>query len=213
MPEKQLVNHMAAGCSERRRKNRGGRGRHNNEEAVETANNLYIRIRLHTCPRKVAPTLPRNYVAPELKANLIAGDREKSLEHFMADDFERKAVVVMGEPPADWQSARDCAALVESRGLEKKLPQSAQDLTPGVIDSMKYTITVAGDGLLKAEQADETVAETFVKPTEDLRRERERRVDAGDETASIKCNRPAPPAPKPAYKGGSGKGDGRSQPY
>jgi len=75
-----------------------------------------------------------------------------------------------------------------------------------VLDLIKDTATLPDGGSLKAEQAEETSVETFAKLTEDHRRERERRVDAGDETAKLKFNRPAPPASKPAEKGGSGKG-------
>jgi len=46
----------------------------------------------------IAPTTPRNYVLPELKANLVASDRENALLKFGSQDFKRKAVVMMGDP-------------------------------------------------------------------------------------------------------------------
>eukprot|EP00930_Biecheleria_cincta_P069928 TRINITY_DN575_c0_g3_i1.p1 TRINITY_DN575_c0_g3~~TRINITY_DN575_c0_g3_i1.p1 ORF type:complete len:877 (-),score=289.78 TRINITY_DN575_c0_g3_i1:28-2658(-) len=78
-----------------------------------------------------------------------------------------------------------------------------------VLDIVKDTATVGDGGFLKPEQAEETAVEQFAKLTEEHRRERERRVDAGDETAKLKFNRPAPPASKPAEKVG-GKGSSYS---
>eukprot|EP00930_Biecheleria_cincta_P069924 TRINITY_DN575_c0_g1_i1.p1 TRINITY_DN575_c0_g1~~TRINITY_DN575_c0_g1_i1.p1 ORF type:complete len:897 (-),score=279.03 TRINITY_DN575_c0_g1_i1:219-2840(-) len=77
-----------------------------------------------------------------------------------------------------------------------------------ILECAKDSVTLASGGFLKAEQAEDTAIETFVKLTEEHRRERERRVDAGDETAKLKFNKPAPPASRPAEKGGSGKGGG-----
>eukprot|EP00930_Biecheleria_cincta_P097595 TRINITY_DN892_c0_g1_i1.p1 TRINITY_DN892_c0_g1~~TRINITY_DN892_c0_g1_i1.p1 ORF type:complete len:901 (-),score=241.19 TRINITY_DN892_c0_g1_i1:130-2787(-) len=83
-----------------------------------------------------------------------------------------------------------------------------------VLDYVKDTVTLGEGSFLKAQQAEEIGIETFVKLTEDHRRERERRVDAGDETAKLKFNRPAPPPSKPGAppsKGGSsGKGGSSS---
>jgi len=86
------------------------------------------------------------------------------------------------------------------------LQQFAVKQLADVVDFIKDTATVGDGGFLKAEQAEDTPMDTFAKLTEDHRRERERRVDAGDETAQLKFNRPAPPASRPAEKGGSGKG-------
>eukprot|EP00930_Biecheleria_cincta_P097596 TRINITY_DN892_c0_g2_i1.p1 TRINITY_DN892_c0_g2~~TRINITY_DN892_c0_g2_i1.p1 ORF type:complete len:869 (-),score=256.49 TRINITY_DN892_c0_g2_i1:48-2276(-) len=51
----------------------------------------------------VAPLLGRNYIVPELRANLLPSERQKNLKHFVAKDFERKAVVVMGQPTASYK--------------------------------------------------------------------------------------------------------------
>ncbi|CAE8633145.1 unnamed protein product [Polarella glacialis] len=78
------------------------------------------------------------------------------------------------------------------------------------IELVKDTVTVdSARGFLKAEQAEDTPIETFLKLTEDHRRERERRIDAGDETAALKFSRPAPPgAARPAGGKGDSKGGG-----
>jgi len=58
---------------------------------------------------------------------------------------------------------------------------------------------------------DSTTHAHFVKLTEEHRRDRQRRIDAGDETAALKLSKPPSPPPKPAapqqqsrYGGGSG---------
>jgi len=55
-------------------------------------------------------------------------------------------------------------------------------------------------------QAEDTPVENFVKLTEEHRRERQRRIDAGDETAQIKFVRPAPAQAKQATATGYGRG-------
>merc|ERR1712157_587067 len=52
----------------------------------------------------VAPSMQRNYIIPELKANIIAEDRKKCLATFRRPYFTRKAKVLMGEPNADYKS-------------------------------------------------------------------------------------------------------------
>jgi len=75
-----------------------------------------------------------------------------------------------------------------------------------LLDLLKGTVVVESSGFLKSEQAEDTPVEMFVKLTEDHRRERERRVDAGDETAQLKFTRQAPQG---APAKGNGKGGGK----
>lgn len=58
------------------------------------------------------------------------------------------------------------------------------------------------DGVLTSQLADDLDCDIFVKMTEEGRRERQRRIDAGDETARLKFVQPPEPkpAPKPAPK-------------
>merc|ERR1719324_1256610 len=81
------------------------------------------------------------------------------------------------------------------------------------------------DGVLSAQLADDLDGfDIFVKLAEEHRRERQRRIDAGDETARLKFQPPtepkqvaetktaAKPADKPAEKGVKGKGkDGKGK--
>jgi len=53
----------------------------------------------------IAPTAQTNFVVAELKSNLLPADRADALLRFSANDFKRKAIVVMGEPEQaykDW---------------------------------------------------------------------------------------------------------------
>lgn len=51
----------------------------------------------------VAPTFPRKYIIPEMKANLVKSDRDEGLMRFTSADFHRKAVVIMGEPDQQYK--------------------------------------------------------------------------------------------------------------
>eukprot|EP00930_Biecheleria_cincta_P011306 TRINITY_DN113_c0_g1_i1.p1 TRINITY_DN113_c0_g1~~TRINITY_DN113_c0_g1_i1.p1 ORF type:complete len:838 (-),score=246.01 TRINITY_DN113_c0_g1_i1:112-2625(-) len=51
----------------------------------------------------VAPTLQMNFIVPELQKNLVKSDRQDALNRFAAEDFHRKAVVLMGEPNNDYK--------------------------------------------------------------------------------------------------------------
>mmetsp|Transcript_1932 Transcript_1932/g.3663 ORF Transcript_1932/g.3663 Transcript_1932/m.3663 type:complete len:858 (+) Transcript_1932:76-2649(+) len=75
---------------------------------------------------------------------------------------------------------------VKNFGVEK-----LEDL----IDMVKDTAEISGKNCLEAQLSDDTPMDNFVKLTEDHRRDRLRRLDAGDETAQLKFARPAPSAP------------------
>merc|ERR1712086_995333 len=83
----------------------------------------------------------------------------------------------------------------------------------GLVDFIKDTVKIDAKSMLEAALADDTPLDNFVKQTEDHRRERQRRMDAGDETAQLKFTKPSsPPPPKqskgpqaPAYPPAGGK--------
>lgn len=78
------------------------------------------------------------------------------------------------------------------------------------VELIKETISISDkNGFLKPELPDDASPADFVKVTEDHRRERQRRIDAGDETAQLKFTRPPPQAPKQPQSGSYG---GRSAP-
>merc|ERR1712187_65145 len=51
----------------------------------------------------LAPTLKRNYVMMEMRSNLLAKERKKALAQFSGPNFKKKAVVLVGEPPAEYK--------------------------------------------------------------------------------------------------------------
>ncbi|CAE6972650.1 Hnrnpu [Symbiodinium natans] len=77
--------------------------------------------------QNVSPCLNRSYVIGELKANLIAGDREATLSRFNSQDFARKAVVVMGEPTAEYKARVQSLILAEKKSkAEQEQKRKAQ---------------------------------------------------------------------------------------
>ena len=74
-----------------------------------------------------------------------------------------------------------------------------------LVELLKDSVSVDANGHLKADDPEDTPLERFVKLTEDNRRERQRRIDAGDETARLKFSRPAPPQ---ALRNDRGEGKG-----
>jgi len=62
-----------------------------------------------------------------------------------------------------------------------------------LVEHINDTVTIGEkNSFIEVVQAEDTPVEKFVKLTEEHRRERQRRVDAGDETAKLKFTRPAP---------------------
>merc|ERR1711871_1307125 len=53
--------------------------------------------------KALAPALKRNFVVNELRGNLLAEERKLALQRFSGPAFKRKAVVLMGEPPAEYK--------------------------------------------------------------------------------------------------------------
>jgi len=82
---------------------------------------------------------------------------------------------------------------VKNFGVEK-----IEDL----VDMVKDTAEISGKNCLEAQLSDDTPMDNFVKLTEDHRRDRMRRLDAGDETAALKFTRPAPSTPAPQKSSG-----------
>jgi len=117
----------------------------------------------------IAPTAPRNYVLPELKANLVAADRENALLKFGSQDFKRKAVVVMGDPD---QAFKDTvlAKLLE----EKKAKVEAERKKKAAEEERKKL----------AEQRKQKAIEAR-KAAEEARKKR-MRIKAGEEDEEMK---------------------------
>eukprot|EP00932_Pfiesteria_piscicida_P009490 SRR837773.20227.p1 GENE.SRR837773.20227~~SRR837773.20227.p1 ORF type:complete len:586 (-),score=353.16 SRR837773.20227:289-1992(-) len=54
--------------------------------------------------KHIAPVAKRNFVVPELKANLVAADRKKALARFSTPHFKKTAHVFVGEPSAEFKA-------------------------------------------------------------------------------------------------------------
>lgn len=75
------------------------------------------------------------------------------------------------------------------------------------VDLIKDTLTITEEkSFLESVLSEDTPPDIFVKLTEDHRRERQRRMDAGDETAKLKFTRPAPPPPRQPQSGAQSGG-------
>lgn len=79
------------------------------------------------------------------------------------------------------------------------------------IDLIKDSVEINKEGYMQAPLADSTTHNHFVKLTEDCRRARQTRVDAGDETARISFPSPAEMRMQPA-KRNAGAGGGGAAP-
>uniref|UniRef100_A0A7S2VQ84 HTH OST-type domain-containing protein n=1 Tax=Zooxanthella nutricula TaxID=1333877 RepID=A0A7S2VQ84_9DINO len=84
---------------------------------------------------------------------------------------------------------------------------------PALVELIKDTLGMdEKSGFLKTILADDVSLDDFVKYTEDHRRERQQRIDAGDETAKLRFTRPAPPPPpNDARQGGGGRSSHHQQ--
>jgi len=82
-----------------------------------------------------------------------------------------------------------------------------------LVDLLKDSVSVdAESGHVKADAEEASPLDSFVKLTEDNRRERARRIDAGDETARLKFTRPQAAGGKGFDRKGGHKGPGKGSP-
>eukprot|EP00437_Effrenium_voratum_P003273 CAMPEP_0181419836 /NCGR_PEP_ID=MMETSP1110-20121109/12278_1 /TAXON_ID=174948 /ORGANISM="Symbiodinium sp., Strain CCMP421" /LENGTH=923 /DNA_ID=CAMNT_0023542863 /DNA_START=46 /DNA_END=2815 /DNA_ORIENTATION=- len=79
--------------------------------------------------------------------------------------------------------------------------------TEGLISLIKDTVELSPSGSMETQLSDDTPLDNFVRLTEDARRDRQLRIDSGDELAYLKFQRPTPaPAAYDKGKGAHGKG-------
>merc|ERR1712003_11865 len=70
---------------------------------------------------------------------------------------------------------------------------------------IKDAVKINSKNMLEAELGEAEALEKFVKQTEEHRRERQRRMDAGDETAQLKFTKPSSPPPPGKQQNTGGK--------
>merc|ERR1712048_642555 len=81
------------------------------------------------------------------------------------------------------------------------------------VELIKDTICIKSTGMMEHVLDVDSTVDHFVKLTEEHRRDRQRRLDAGDETALLKFNKPAPPPNKPPAQGTQGRGTSAQPSY
>mmetsp|Transcript_101547 Transcript_101547/g.206193 ORF Transcript_101547/g.206193 Transcript_101547/m.206193 type:complete len:917 (+) Transcript_101547:51-2801(+) len=78
----------------------------------------------------IAPTLGKNYIVPELKANLVASERKEALLKFSAQGFKKTATVMMGEPSQEYKDQVGALILADKQAkaeiAKKKKAQEAE---------------------------------------------------------------------------------------
>lgn len=73
-----------------------------------------------------------------------------------------------------------------------------------LIDMVKDTVEIK-NSTMESQLSEDTPYDNFVKLSEDHRRDRQRRIDAGDETASLKFQRPSAQPPRQPPQGANGQ--------
>jgi len=128
--------------------------------------------------QSVAPVIQRNCVVMEVQKNLLANERKKALTTFDPADFKRIALVVMGEPPAEYKEKVQEQMLVEKKqkaGYEVKRSHRKRWGTQDGPEKKDLTAEEIEAEVKKAEEACELTEQEkqllFKKPTiEDLSR-------------------------------------------
>mmetsp|Transcript_20199 Transcript_20199/g.35973 ORF Transcript_20199/g.35973 Transcript_20199/m.35973 type:complete len:1126 (+) Transcript_20199:73-3450(+) len=127
--------------------------------------------------QSVAPMLHRKCIVMEVQKNLLANERKKALASFDSADFKRIALVVMGEPPAEYKEKVQEQILAEKKqkaGYEVKRAQRRRGFQDGPEKKTLSEEEIEAE-VKKAEEATELTEQEkqllFKKPTtEDLSR-------------------------------------------
>merc|ERR1740123_1425163 len=78
--------------------------------------------------RAVAPVQARGYIVPELKSNLLTAERTEALARFSSPDFKKTAVVIVGEPSADYKGKVQALMLADKKAkAEAEKKKKAQE--------------------------------------------------------------------------------------
>mmetsp|Transcript_107201 Transcript_107201/g.169256 ORF Transcript_107201/g.169256 Transcript_107201/m.169256 type:complete len:972 (+) Transcript_107201:60-2975(+) len=93
--------------------------------------------------------------------------------------------------------------VLKNFGVEKM-----EDFLEMIEDSI---VLAEGSSMLESKLAEDMALTQFIKLAEEHRRDRARRVDAGDETAQLKFKKPAPPPPRGPTRSDRGDDKGKSK--
>jgi len=126
-----------------------------------------------------APAMRRNFVVPELKANLLASERKAALAKFEAFGYKKTAMVVMGEPTAEHRERVQELILADKRAKAEaaKKRKAAEEERKRLVEEKKKKAEEARKARLAKKDGDE--------PKEDEAKEEDAKEDAKDEEAVI----------------------------
>merc|ERR1711920_653198 len=87
----------------------------------------------------IAPTACRNFIVPELKANLLADERKEALLKFAPHGFKRTAAVVVGEPTAEYKAKIQELILAEKKekAIQERKKKAAEEERKRLIEEKK----------------------------------------------------------------------------
>eukprot|EP00932_Pfiesteria_piscicida_P021975 SRR837773.8748.p1 GENE.SRR837773.8748~~SRR837773.8748.p1 ORF type:complete len:807 (-),score=339.40 SRR837773.8748:79-2499(-) len=109
----------------------------------------------------IAPTIRRNFIIPELKANLLVSERKTLLGNFSGPTFRHVAKVVVGEPTVDFK-ARTQQLLVEEKReklLVVRRRQAAEEARKKYIEERRKKQLAKSKGEGEEEAAEEKAEE------------------------------------------------------
>merc|ERR1712129_659545 len=109
----------------------------------------------------LTPAIKRNYLVMELKNNLLAEKRQKALQRFNGPNFKKVALVLMGEPTAEYKKKVQTLMLAE-----------------------KTAEAEVGKKKKAAEDERKRLAEEREKKSEEAKKAREAKKNAGKEPAA-----------------------------
>jgi len=137
----------------------------------------------------VSPALQRSFVIAELKSNLVPSERSSMLQKFMAQDFQRKAIVVMGEPPKEYKDKiqgmilAEKVAKVEFERIRKEKEDERKRLLELRAKKAQEAKNAKKGGKDGKEGGEETKEEE--SKTEDVKMEEPVKVELSDEEKAL----------------------------
>jgi len=121
----------------------------------------------------IAPTACRNFIVPELKSNLLAGDRKKALAKFASPAFKKTATVIMGEPTAEYKAKVQELLLADKKAkaeAERK-KKAAEEERKRLIEEKKKKAEAARKAAKRKREGEDAEAEEEEKAEEEPKAE------------------------------------------
>jgi len=133
----------------------------------------------------IAPTQARNYIVPELKANLVSAERLEALKKFSALDFKKTAKVIMGEPDEEFKQNVQALLLADKQTAaeaKKKAAAQEQERKRLLLDKKKKAEEARKlKEMAQKKKLGKEVEEEPVDKEEDAKEDEEMKADAEQE--------------------------------